>query len=136
MTRLLATVALLATITTATAQSPLPKTTTFHDPDGNTIGTATTWGLTTVLRDANGELTGSITIEANGTKTFRDPHGKVTQTATTTKEGVTTLRNSEGQIIGTTTEEKDGRLTRRDASGQVTGSSKLGDQSQSISPAR
>ena len=64
MTRLLATVALLATIMTATAQSPLPNTTTFRDPDGKTIGTATTWGFTTVIRDANGELTGSITIDA------------------------------------------------------------------------
>jgi YD repeat-containing protein len=113
----------LATITAAAAQSPIPRTATFFGPDGQSIGTATTTGNTTYFRDANGELIGSSTLDANGLQTFYDPSGKITSTAT--KSGnVMTRRDADGKVIGTTTLEDDGTATVRDAEGKVTGTGK------------
>jgi len=72
MKRFLATVALLATITTVTAQSFPPPTTTLRDHNGKTIGTATT------STNSEAQIIGTTTEEKDGTITSRDASGQVT----------------------------------------------------------
>jgi YD repeat-containing protein len=113
---------LLAAIATATmAQSSLPETTVIKDPAGHTISTVTTWGATSVFRNAAGELTGSSKIADGKITTYYDPSGVITGTATTTGN-VTTMYNAEGAITGTRTRE--GNVTViRNAAGEVIGKS-------------
>jgi YD repeat-containing protein len=117
--KLLLATTLAVVTTTAIAQSPMPQTTVIKDPDGRIIGTATLSGDMIVYRDANGGLTGSSRVAADGTETFYDPNGKVTGTSTTSGN-VTTIRNSEGEITSTRTREGSAMIVR-DAAGQIVG---------------
>ena len=113
----------LAMLTAASAQGiggPMPTTSKLVGPDGEQIGTATKWGTATTFRKTDGELMGSLTMDAPGQLTLRDPDGKVLETATT--EGNTvTVRDATGKIIRTTTKEKDGTFTVRDGNDQIIG---------------
>ena len=124
MRTLLLATALAVVTTTATAQQSLPRTTIIKNPDGQVISTATTWGNTTVYRDANGELTGSSKVAPDGSVTYYDPNGKVTETATT-DGNVTTVRNNAGEITSTRTREGDVTVIR-DPAGQVVGKAEPG----------
>ena len=55
----------------------------------------------TTLRDASGRITGTVTTDANGTKTFRDGSGRTTGTANTDANGTTTFRDGSGRMTGT-----------------------------------
>jgi YD repeat-containing protein len=55
----------------------------------------------TVIRDGSGRITGTITTDSNGTKTFRDGSGRTTGTATTDSNGTTTFRDASGRTTGT-----------------------------------
>jgi YD repeat-containing protein len=55
----------------------------------------------TVIRDGSGRITGTVTTDSNGTKTFRDGSGRTTGTATTDSNGTTTFRDSSGRTTGT-----------------------------------
>ena len=67
-----------AMITTAAAQIiPTPRTVPFNDASGKAIGTATFWGRRMTLRDGKGDLIGTVTLDADGTKTLYDPNGKI-----------------------------------------------------------
>ena len=57
----------------------------------------------TTFRNSQGQTTGTVTTDSNGTKTFRDGSGRTTGTATTNSNGTTTFRNSQGQTTGTAT---------------------------------
>jgi YD repeat-containing protein len=52
-------------------------------------------------RDASGRITGTVTTDSNGTKTFRDGSGRTTGTATTDSNGTTTFRDASGRTTGT-----------------------------------
>ena len=58
---------------------------------------ATTASAQTTFRDANGRITGTVTTDSNGTKTFRDGTG----TATIDANGMTTFRDGSGRTTGT-----------------------------------
>ena len=55
----------------------------------------------TIIRDANGRITTTVTTDSNGTKTFRDGAGRTTGTATTDSNGMTTFRDASGRTTGT-----------------------------------
>ena len=55
----------------------------------------------TIIRDANGRITTTVTTDSNGTKTFRDGAGRTTGTATTDSNGTTTFRDASGRTTGT-----------------------------------
>jgi YD repeat-containing protein len=55
----------------------------------------------TIIRDANGRITTTVTTDSNGTKTFRDGTGRTTGTATTDSNGTTTFRDASGRTTGT-----------------------------------
>ena len=55
----------------------------------------------TVIRDGSGRITGTVTTDSNGTKTFRDGAGRTTGTATTDSNGTTTFRDASGRTTGT-----------------------------------
>ena len=55
----------------------------------------------TVIRDGSGRITGTVTTDSNGTKTFRDGAGRTTGTATTDSNGTTTFRDATGRTTGT-----------------------------------
>ena len=55
----------------------------------------------TVIRDGSGRITGTVTTDSNGTKTFRDGSGRTTGTATTDSNGMTTFRDASGRTTGT-----------------------------------
>ena len=55
----------------------------------------------TIIRDANGRITTTVTTDSNGTKTFRDGSGRTTGTATTDSNGMTTFRDASGRTTGT-----------------------------------
>jgi hypothetical protein len=57
----------------------------------------------TTFRDASGRITGTVTIDSNGTKTFRDAGGRTTGTATRDSNGTTTFRDASGRTTGTAT---------------------------------
>jgi YD repeat-containing protein len=106
------------------SQQLTPWTTVIKDAEGRTVSTATTWGNITVYRNADGELTGSSKITADGTTTYYDPNGKVTGTATT-EGNVTTIRNTAGEVTGTRTQEGDATVIR-DAEGRIIGKTERG----------
>ena len=55
----------------------------------------------TVIRDGSGRITGTVSTDSNGTKTFRDGSGRTTGTATTDSNGTTTFRDASGRTTGT-----------------------------------
>jgi lipopolysaccharide export system protein LptA len=55
----------------------------------------------TVIRDGSGRITGTVTTDSNGTKTFRDGTGRTTGTATIDANGMTTFRDARGRTTGT-----------------------------------
>ena len=55
----------------------------------------------TIIRDANGRITGTVTTDSNGQKTFRDGSGRTTGTANTDSNGTTTFRDGSGRTTGT-----------------------------------
>ena len=55
----------------------------------------------TIIRDANGRITTTVTTDSNGTTTFRDGTGRTTGTATTDSNGTTTFRDASGRTTGT-----------------------------------
>jgi YD repeat-containing protein len=55
----------------------------------------------TIIRDASGRTTGTVTTDSNGTKTFRDGAGRTTGTATTDSNGTTTFCDASGRTTGT-----------------------------------
>jgi len=55
----------------------MPRTVPLNDKDGNVIGTVTFSGNRMFLRNAKGELTAQIIVDADGTQRMLDPHGKV-----------------------------------------------------------
>jgi len=83
MRSLITTLALALTTTVAIAQSPMPKTVPLNDRDGNQIGTTTFSAGRIYLRDKNGELIATITIDRDGNQIIYDPHGKVLDQSTT-----------------------------------------------------
>jgi YD repeat-containing protein len=55
----------------------------------------------TTIRDGSGRITGTVTTDSNGTKTYRDGSGRMTGTATTASNGTTTFRDASGRTTGT-----------------------------------
>ena len=55
----------------------------------------------TIIRDGSGRITGTVTTDSNGTKTFRDGTGRTTGTATIDSNGTTTFRDASGRTTGT-----------------------------------
>jgi YD repeat-containing protein len=55
----------------------------------------------TVIRDANGRITTTVTTDSNGQRTFRDGSGRMTGTANTNSNGTTTFRDGSGRMTGT-----------------------------------
>ena len=56
----------------------MPKTLrVYNNSNGEVIGTATLWNRTFTFRGSKGELIGTLTIEADGSRTFRDPSGNI-----------------------------------------------------------
>jgi YD repeat-containing protein len=55
----------------------------------------------TVIRDANGRITTTVTTDSNGTQTFRDGSGRMTGTATRDSNGTITFRDGSGRTTGT-----------------------------------
>ena len=51
----------------------------------------------------SGRITGTVTTDSNGTKTFRDGSGRTTGTATSDSNGTTTFRDAGGRTTGTAT---------------------------------
>jgi YD repeat-containing protein len=108
-----------------TPSPPTTRTVTIKSPEGQIVGTATTSGNTIYYRDANGELTGTAKIAADGTRTIYDPNNKLIGTTTVTDNGnVATTRDADGKIISITTRAPDGTTTTRDANGNVMASGK------------
>jgi hypothetical protein len=54
----------------------------------------------TTIRNSTGQITGTVTTDSNGTKTFRDGSGRTTGTATTDSNGTTTFRDASGRTTG------------------------------------
>jgi YD repeat-containing protein len=69
----------LALLGPAMAQSQLPQMRPIKDATGKQVGTATRSGNRFVIRDANGELLGTIVVNADGTETRYDPHGNIVE---------------------------------------------------------
>jgi hypothetical protein len=67
----------VAMITSATAQTTMPKTARLVDINGKAAGTATFSNSKAVVRDVNGKLLGTVVINADGTKAMYDPDGNV-----------------------------------------------------------
>jgi YD repeat-containing protein len=57
----------------------------------------------TIIRDANGRITTTVTTDSNGQQTFRDGSGRTTGTATTDSNGTITFRDAGGRMTGTAT---------------------------------
>jgi len=55
----------------------MPRTVPLNDTDGNQVGTVTFSGNRMFLRNAKGELTAQIIVDADGTQRMLDPNGKV-----------------------------------------------------------
>ena len=55
----------------------MPKTVPLNDTDGNQVGTVTFSGNRMFLRNAKGELTAQIIVDADGTQKMLDANGKV-----------------------------------------------------------
>jgi hypothetical protein len=64
---------------------------------------ATAASAQTTFRNANGQITGTVSTDSNGTKTFRDSSGRTTGTATRDSNGTTTFRDAGGRTTGTAT---------------------------------
>lgn len=75
--KFLQTVLLLATVTTAQAQSSWPATGTWTDTKGNTLGTVTHSGNRLYMRNTKNELVATVIFDPDGTRTIYDPNGKV-----------------------------------------------------------
>jgi hypothetical protein len=63
--------------------------------------TAVASAETTTIRDRNGSIVSTGTIDSNGQRTWRDGNGRMIGTATTDSNGTTTIRDSQGRISGT-----------------------------------
>ena len=93
--------------------------TTVRDTAGRTTGSATTNGNHTTLRDSSGRAIGFATRNGNNV-TFRDSAGRTTGIATI-KGDRTTYRDSSGRTTGSSSES--GNHTQfRDSAGRSTGS--------------
>ena len=93
--------------------------TTVRDAAGRTTGSATTNGNRTTLRNSSGRAIGSATTNGNNV-TFRDSAGRTTGSAAVTGNR-TTYRDSSGRAIGSSS--GTGKHTPfRDSSGRSTGS--------------
>jgi YD repeat-containing protein len=57
----------------------------------------------TTIRNANGQITGTVSTDSNGQRTFRDGSGRMTGTANTNSNGTTTFRDAGGRTTGTAT---------------------------------
>jgi YD repeat-containing protein len=55
----------------------------------------------TIIRDGSGRITGTVTTDSNGIKTYRDGTGRTTGTATTDSNATTTFRDASGRTTGT-----------------------------------
>ena len=55
------------------------------------------------FRNANGQITGTVSTDSNGQRTFRDGSGRMTGTANTDSNGTTTFRDAGGRTTGTAT---------------------------------
>ena len=55
----------------------------------------------TTFRNANGQITGTVSTDSNGQRTFRDGSGRMTGTANTDANGTTTFRDGSGRTTGT-----------------------------------
>jgi YD repeat-containing protein len=55
----------------------------------------------TIIRDASGRITGTVSTDSNGMQTFRDGKGRTTGTATIDANGTTTFRDASGRTTGT-----------------------------------
>lgn len=64
-------------IAAAQYTAEIPKTVPIIDDNGKTVGTATRSENRIYLRNTDGELTATIVLENDGTKTMYDPNGKV-----------------------------------------------------------
>jgi YD repeat-containing protein len=62
---------------------------------------ATAASAQTTFRDGSGRITGTVSTDSNGTKTYRDNMGRTT--GTTDSNGTTTYRDSMGRITHTAT---------------------------------
>jgi YD repeat-containing protein len=58
-------------------------------------------------RDGSGRITGTVSTDSNGTKTYRDNMGRITGTATTNSNGTVTYRDGTGRTTGTATARAD-----------------------------
>jgi YD repeat-containing protein len=63
----------------------------------------------TIIRDANGRITTTVTTDSNGTRTFRDGSGRTTGTANSDANGTITFRDAGGRMTGTATSPRDRR---------------------------
>jgi YD repeat-containing protein len=60
----------------------------------------------TIIRDASGRITGTVTTDSNGQQTFRDGSGRTTGTANTDSNGTITFRDAGGRMTGTATRDR------------------------------
>ena len=75
----------------------------------------------TTYRNANGQITGTVSTDSNGQRTFRDGSGRMTGTANTDSNGTTTFRDAGGRTTGTATARRDAE--RRSRMSRTSGSS-------------
>jgi hypothetical protein len=65
------------------------------------VTSASAQSQTTTLRDRNGSIVSTGTIDSNGQRTWRDSSGRTIGTANTDANGTTTFRDGRGSISGT-----------------------------------
>ena len=53
------------------------------------------------FRDASGRVSGTATVDSNGTTTFRDASGRIRGTSTVDSNGTMTVRDARGRDVGT-----------------------------------
>jgi YD repeat-containing protein len=68
-----------------------------------TLATAAIRAAWFAVPTASGRITGTVTTDSNGMKTFRDGSGRTTGTATRDSNGTTTFRDASGRTTGTAT---------------------------------
>ena len=60
-------------------------------------------GTTTTVRDGQGRVVSTVTVDKNGKTTYRDGLGRIQGTLTTDRSGKTTYRDAQGRVIWTKT---------------------------------
>lgn len=98
MRKLVSVIALVAMTTAAAAQfNDLPQTMDVTDVNGVKVGTATKFGNNITLRDAKGEMAGTIELLPDGGRLVRDANGKLTGTVSADPDGKLTFHKADGE---------------------------------------